>query len=179
MQKNTMGRCPGCEALLPVVDGVTHRYIGASPACWALFSALHNGGEPPLALDPMNMLLVDAYAVQHPGVPSAQAIQSVAVHLLTLYGVLERGVAVHDLLWLRLRPLRTHGQAKHGRFTWLVPPSFAGTLTVADIVQESTPQARTVLLKRYVAQVWSLWQQSYGETIAGWYARFVAPDQWE
>jgi hypothetical protein len=86
-------------------------------------------------------------------------------------------LAAHDVLWVRLRPLRTHGQAKHDRFTWLIPPSFTGTLTVAEIVQESTSQARTTLLKCYVAQFWSLWQQSYGETIAGWYARFVAPAQ--
>jgi hypothetical protein len=30
-------------------------------------------------------LVVDTYAVQHPGVPSPQAIQSVAIHLIRLH----------------------------------------------------------------------------------------------
>ena len=29
--------CPGCGLELEVVDGPTHDYIGASPACWALY----------------------------------------------------------------------------------------------------------------------------------------------
>jgi hypothetical protein len=67
--------CPGCRAPLPPVDGPTHRYIGASPACWALYTALQSGGDPPLAPAPANALLVDAYAAQHPGAPSPQATQ--------------------------------------------------------------------------------------------------------
>lgn len=84
--------CPDCGALLPPSSGVGHRYVGASAACWELFAALNNAGEPPLVPSTFNGLLTDAYMVQHPGVPSPQAIQSVAVHLLALYGVLERGV---------------------------------------------------------------------------------------
>ena len=30
--------CPGCQAPLPALDGPTHRYIGASPACWAIYA---------------------------------------------------------------------------------------------------------------------------------------------
>jgi hypothetical protein len=40
---------PGCGALLARIDGPTHRYIGASPACWAIFTRLVNAGEPSLA----------------------------------------------------------------------------------------------------------------------------------
>src|SRR5690606_37658695 len=120
---------------LPAGDGPTHRYIGASPACWAIFSALLNAGEPPLAPGPMNGLIGDAYAAQHPGTPSPQAIQSVAVHLLVLYGVLERGVAPDQALWIRQRALRDQTQSRRARFTWMTPPSFAGSLTVADIVR--------------------------------------------
>ncbi|HLF87607.1 MAG TPA: DUF5946 family protein [Anaerolineales bacterium] len=82
--------CPGCRALLPDIDGPTHRYIGASPACWGIYTALTGGGEPPMAPAPSNTLIVDAYAAQHPGTPSPQSIQSVAVHLIALYGVLEK-----------------------------------------------------------------------------------------
>jgi hypothetical protein len=30
-------RCVGCGALVPDIDGPTHRYMAASPGCWALF----------------------------------------------------------------------------------------------------------------------------------------------
>lgn len=170
-----LAACPGCAALLPPMDGPTHRYIGASPACWALYSAL-NAGEPPLALGPYNGLLVDAYAAQHPGVPSPQAIQSVAVHLLTLYGILVKGMALERALWLRVRPLRAGKSPKHSRFVWLTPPSFVGSLTVADIVQAPTPDERTVVAQRYVEGVWSRWAQEYQTPVAQWYERFVLAD---
>jgi hypothetical protein len=167
--------CPGCAAQLPLLDGPTHRYIGASPACWALYSAL-NVGEPPIASGPYKGLLVDAYAAQHPGVPSPQAIQSVAVHLLTLYGILVKGMAPDQALWLRLRPLRDGKQPKHSRFVWLTPPLFAGSLTVADLVQAPTPGERAALVQRYVESVWATWAQEHLATIAQWYDRFVLAD---
>ena len=52
--------CPGCQAQLAPADGPTHRYIGASPACWALYTTLYNGGEPPLAPAAQSQLLGDA-----------------------------------------------------------------------------------------------------------------------
>jgi hypothetical protein len=57
-------------------------------------------GPRALAPAPTNALLGDAYAAQHPGTPSPQAIQSVAVHLLALYAVLEKGVASEMALWV-------------------------------------------------------------------------------
>lgn len=164
--------CPDCRALLPPSDGPTHRYIGASPACWAIYSAL-NVGEPPIAPASYNGLLVDAYAAQHPGVPSPQAVQSVAVHLLTLYGILAKGMAPDQALWLRLRPLRDGKQPKHNRFVWLTPPSFEGSLTVADLVQPPTPAERAALVQPYVEGVWTRWAQAHQATITQWYERFV------
>lgn len=165
--------CPDCRALLPASDGPTHRYIGASAACWALYTALHNGGEPPLLPGATNALLVDAYAAQHPGAPSAQAIQSVAVHLLALYGVLERGVAPQNALWIRQQALSERRQPKLHRFAWLAPPDFAGTVTIADIVQQPTPAARSAHVRRYIDSVWGVWSAAHHDTVAGWYDRFV------
>lgn len=167
--------CPGCGARLPKSSGPTHRYIGASAACWEIFSALANAGEPPVAPGPFNALLLDAYAVQHPGTPSAQAIQSVAVHLLALYGVLVKGVAFDQVLWIRQRALDERRQTRRGRFAWLSPPELTGHLTVVDIVKAPTPAARSEQVKRLVESVWSGWAQAHASTIAGWYEAFVAP----
>ena len=170
-----MEPCPNCRALLPSHDGPTHRYIGASAACWALYSAL-NVGDPPVAPTPYGALLVDAYAAQHYGIPSPQAIQSVAVHLLALYGVLEAGQPVEQAIWLRTRPLRDGKTAKHSRFHWLTPPDFTGSLTVADIVRAATPAERAGRMQRYVKSVWEIWAAQQRATVAQWYERYVLAD---
>lgn len=176
MTNTELEPCPGCGVLLPRSLGPTHRYIGASPACWAIFSAL-NIGEPPLAPDPLNGLLVDAYAAQHPGVPSPQAIQSVAVHVLTLYAVLDKGVAAEQALWVRRRALQPQGMSRKRRFEWLDPPSLAGQVTVMDIVQAANPTARTEQARHYILSVWHLWRDSYLSVIRRWYEQFVTADK--
>ncbi len=173
MPSTLLEPCPGCGAPLPPLDGPTHRYIGASPACWALYTALQSGGEPPLAPAPTNELLVDAYAAQHPGTPSPQAIQSVAVHLLVLHGIFARGMSVERALWLRREALNERGGSRHGRYTWMEPPDLAGSLSVAAIVREPTPEARTAAVARYAEEVYRIWAAAHGPTIAGWYAAFV------
>lgn len=168
-----MTACPGCGAQLPASDGAVHRYIGASAACWELFSALNNAGEPPLAPAPLVGLLPDAYAAHHPGVPSPQAVQSVAVHLLVLYGVLVRARDPSQALWLRQAVLRGRDQDRQARFTWLTPPDLTHGITVATIVAAPTPQARTALVERYVVQVWEAWTPHHA-TVAAWYDRYAA-----
>jgi hypothetical protein len=122
---------------------------------------------------PSNVLLVDAYAAQHPGVPSPQAIQSVAVHLLTLNGILERGVGLENALWLRRRALRQELGPKHSHFIWLTPPDFSGSLTVADIVAGPTPQIRAERVQQYSHMVWSRWSQLHLATLSAWYDRYI------
>ena len=109
-------RCSGCRAELPRLAGPTHRYIGASPVCWKIFTNLLNAGDPPVTPAPLNALIEDAYAAQHPGTLSAQAVQSVAVHLLTLHGVLVGEVKPAGALWIRRRALRAKGMPKRDRF---------------------------------------------------------------
>ncbi len=168
--------CPGCGAQLPPVDGPTHRYIGASPACWAIYSAL-GVGEPPIAPTPLGAMLVDAYAAQHPGVPSDQSIQSVAVHLIALYGVLVRGHSPDEAVGLRTRPLREQTGSKRGRFHWLTPPDLSGTVTVAAIAAAPTPEERAQLVERCVRSVWEAWAAGYEPTVAAWYERYVLPSR--
>lgn len=169
--------CPDCGALLPKMDGPTHRYIGASAGCWAIFAALNNAGEPPLAPAPSNALLVDAYAVQHPGQPSPQAIQSVAVHLLALYAVFAQGLPLDQVLWVRQRALREERGRKRDRFVWLMPPPLTGMLTVAEIVQLPMPQERSDAVAAYAQQVWSSWSTRHLPTIARWYTEHVMSNE--
>jgi len=161
---------------LPKLSGPTHRYIGASPACWAIFSELLNAGEPPLAPAPTNALIGDAYAAQHPGALSDQAIQSVAVHLLVLHGVIARGVDPASALWLRRRALRDERVPRRGRFRWLDPPSFEGSPTVSDVARGQDPLERAEMARQYVRGVWSLWRAEHGRIISEYYDAYVVPD---
>jgi hypothetical protein len=68
--------CPGCRLVLSDHDGPTHPYIGASPACWALYGWLiaREFNNPPYFS--VHQMSTDTYAVQHPGVPERRTIQS-------------------------------------------------------------------------------------------------------
>jgi hypothetical protein len=174
MPDSALSLCPGCQARLPQSSGPTHRYIGASAACWAIYTAL-GVGEPPVGPTPLGALLVDAYAAQHPGVPSDQAIQSVAVHLITLYGVLVRGHSPADAIALRTRPLREQTSPKRGRFHWLAPPDLSGTIGVAAIAAAPTPELRATLVEECVRSVWHAWAPAHATTVSAWYERYVLP----
>lgn len=181
---DTLERCPGCVASFPRFDGATHPYIGASAACWTLQSAVLAGVEPPTelltestvasvrlahvtALPHARPLLLDAYAAQHHGIPSPQAIQSVAVHLLVLHGVLARGVAPDAALWIRRQAVR-----RKGVFTWLTPPepdraySLRHCFPGRGIDAPCAPEG-------YVSSVYQAWQIHHRQQLDHWYDAFV------
>ncbi|MFD1734476.1 DUF5946 family protein [Deinococcus malanensis] len=122
----------------------------------------------------LEALLVDAYAVQHPGTPSNQAINSVAIHLMVLYGVIVRGYAPDQAQRLRQRPGQQRRVPKHERFFWLTPPSFASVLTVADVLSAADVQARADVAEAWVRDVWSVWAQLHEGQVAAWFAAYMA-----
>jgi Family of unknown function (DUF5946) len=169
--------CMGCGAMLPASDGPVHRYMDSSPACWAIFNSL---GDPtrPLEFAPFNALRVDAYAVQHPGLPSSQqAINSVAIHLMTLHGILEQGFKIDQVMWLRQRPSQSLGRPgsveRHSRFHWLTPPSFANCLTVADVAVGKTPHERSRIVEAWARDGWRVWSEIHGDQVAIWFEKYV------
>lgn len=175
MTKIERERCPDCKVELPKLsaDAPTHRYLGASASCWALFSNIHNAGEPPIAPHPLMSLFIDAYAAQHHGVPSPQAINSVAVHLLTLHAVLTQQLDVSQALWVRRRALENKATGKHERFHWLTPPDFAGCVTVLDIANAPTPEGRAETAVSYIHQVYERWAKEHSPTLTQWYQQYV------
>ena len=181
--------CPGCGALFPPVDGPTHRYIGASAGCWALFTWSTTTEEPdatglvaqsripenlvpvPAHGDalPLDSLCGDAYGVQHHGDDSPQAIQSVAVHLLNLHGIISGKTTRPG--WPIGRALRTRGV-----FHKLDPPALGSALTFRHLFPGGgvvTPVTRS----QYVASVYEAWMALRRSTVEHWYERYVVPDQ--
>ncbi len=170
----TFEPCIGCGGLFVAVpNGAVHRYMDSSVACWSAFNSL----SETLELTAFHALLVDVYASQHPGVPSNQTINSVAIHLMVLYGVLERGYKPEQALWLRTRPGRASSIAKHDRFHWLPPPSFATSLTIADVIAGATPSERSRLLEVWVKSVWQAWKELHETQVAAWFEKFVMAER--
>ena len=132
--------CPGCKASLEAVDGPTHRYIGASPACWQIYSMLGAGGYAIAGSGRYGDLLVDAYAAQHPGHDSPQARQSVAVHLVTLWAVLRAGAEIDKAIDIRVRVVSVGKRT--GGFEWLEPAPESYPLTVGGFDRSRTDRRR-------------------------------------
>jgi hypothetical protein len=181
--------CPGCGALFPPFNGPIHRYIGASAACWALFNScvvLKDPGDSELLAASripgsqvvvpvaartdasLDALLGDAYGVQHHGDDSPQAIQSVAVHLLNVHGVISGKTTRPG--WALGRAIR-----QKGVFHKLTPPALGGALTIRHLFPGGgvdVPVTRT----QYVVSVYEAWLSLHGPTVEQWYERHVVPD---
>jgi hypothetical protein len=180
--------CHGCGALFPSFEGPTHRYVGASAGCWALFNwsvtmeesddfgliAQSRIPENPVRVPslsdaiPLDALFGDAYGVQHHGEDSPQAIQSVAVHLLNLYGIISGKTT--SPRWPIGRAIRVRGV-----FHKLDPPALGCALTIRHLFSGGgivTPVTRS----QYVVSVYEAWMALHRSTVEQWYERYVVPD---
>ena len=124
-------KCCGCAALVEDIMGKPHKYIGASQGCWNLYSEVlaKEYGEYNYPKH-THRLTVDTYAIQHPGQPGRQSIQSVNVHLISLYFVLIKKMSGSNATKL-IGELLHRGPA----FEWLEPPTPNGIITVADVLK--------------------------------------------
>ncbi|HQT95221.1 MAG: hypothetical protein B7Z68_07255 [Acidobacteria bacterium 21-70-11] len=148
-------RCVGCGALVRAVSGKPHPYIGAVAGCWEVYEGIlarefGEFGYP----QPTHRLTVDTYAVQHPGAPGRQAIQSVNAHLVGLYLVLERGLRGQAATRV-LRAVVRHAD----RFAWLEPPERNGAITVVDVARARGLEEHVRLVSDWARDVWSAWAQ--------------------
>lgn len=149
--------CAGCGLVTGRAEGPTHAYIGASPGCWARFGELHLAGAAPTS----GQLLVDTYAVQHPGIRERRAVQSVCVHLISLCAALERGWPPErgpDLL------RRAVGAGRD--WPWLDPPLPVGRITVDDVLR-ADGRERGRVADGWAADVWSAYRPHHAR-VRGW-----------
>lgn len=154
--------CPGCGLVLDANDGPTHPYLGASAACWALYGELLAREFGPLDYPPEHRLTMDAYAVQHPGVPERRSVQSVAVHLMSLCLVLERGLAPE-----RATPVLGRLPKKDLDLRWLEPPRPNGTLTLRTPLEAAAGEEHARAVEAWARDVWEAWS-AHHDTARGW-----------
>ncbi len=159
--------CPGCGALVPELDEPVHPYIGASPGCWALYGEVlgrEYGDYTRYA--PIHRLTVDAYAAQHPGESSPQAIGSVGAHLIRLYLILERGLPPE-----RANAAMRWATRRKREFAWLEPPPSTGEVTVLDVLRVAEPDEHIRRVREWARSVWEAWSPHH-ETIRSWAAGY-------
>jgi hypothetical protein len=156
--------CVGCGALVPDIDGPTHAYLDASPGCWDAYGQVLAREYGEYRYPAIHRVTVDAYAVQHPGVPAMQsrAIQSVAVHLISLYLVLERGFPANVATEGMRRALQNRE-----RFHWLAPPASLGEVTVVDVSRAKDLAEHEALVRRWARSAWEAWALHH-ETVRRW-----------
>lgn len=154
-------KCYGCGCLVDNIEGQPHKYIGATQGCWDLYGQIlaKEYGEynyPQLT----HRLTVDTYAVQHPGQPSKQSIQSVNVHLISLYLILELGVDGETAT-------KKMGEilSKEPNLEWLEPPITNGQITVLDVLTAINKDEHEIKVRQWAEDVWNFWYSKHKHTI--------------
>ena len=154
--------CPGCGAWVPAVDAPSHPTLGAAPGCWTLFEEVLHRQFAGIRDPASYRLAVDTYAVQHPGAPSRDTIQSIAGHLISLHLVLERGLDPTTAT----RELK-RAVTRSSMFSWLRPPHDRGGLTVADVRSASELADHEDRVRRWARSAWEAWSDHH-DTVRSW-----------
>lgn len=161
--------CPGCGLAREEEDGPTHAYVGASAACWAIFATWSGGAGQAPAVVGLRQLVLDAYMVQHPGVPDPRAIRSVGTHLMSLCLRLERGVRPEDAPRMIQRFL-----ARPPAFRWLDPPVPNGDRTIGDVEEAAAGPDGAHVAEAFGRSVWDAWAPHH-PTVRGWLDASLGP----
>jgi hypothetical protein len=157
--------CAGCGLVLGRVEGPTHAYIGASPACWSLYQQLTASPFARAIGSRERRLAEDAYAVQHPGTPERRCVQSVAVHLMGLCVLLEGDGASRRLVPVLGRMPARRTLDLH----WLEPPARNGKRTVRDVLASGPGDAHAGAVEAWARDVWAAWRPHHA-TVRDWLA---------
>jgi hypothetical protein len=149
--------CFSCGASAPDIEGPSHKYMLSSPGCWSIYGEILARDYSDFQYPPVHRLVVDAYAVQHPGKPMRQAIQSVVVHLIGLYLSLEKGMEAKQAT-------QAIGRATQfsEKFVWLDPPKNMGSITVADVAKTQTLEEYDRLGRDWARSAWEAWATYHG-----------------
>lgn len=136
------------------MDGPTHRYMISSPGCWHVYGQVLAREYSNRKCWKNHRLTVDAYAAQHPGDKSIQSIQSVAVHLLSLYWIFEEKVPHGEATRLIKR-------ATALKFEWLTPPRCLGAINVKSVWETKGFEAHNSAVEKWANSVWLAWRSHH------------------
>jgi hypothetical protein len=130
----------------------------SSPGCWAVYGTLLARDYGEYNYPAAHRFSVDAYAVQHPGQPNRQAIQSVAVHLIGLYLSLEKGLPSPQVTKIISRATQFSD-----RFVWLEPPASMGKITILDAANAEGLEKYQQVAKEWAQSAWGAWSAHHNQ----------------
>jgi hypothetical protein len=134
----------------------------STAGCWAAFGRVVAREYQDQRFFAVHRLTVDAYAVQHPGTPSRQSIQSVGVHLVRLCLFLEHGLEPE-----RANDAMRVAAKRKAQYRWLEPPASLGEITVANIEAAASVQEHLSLVRGWAGQMWQVWSPHHS-TVRAW-----------
>lgn len=166
-------RCRGCGGHFPdppqsETAAPGHPYILSSPGCWQAYGELLAREYQDPRYTRIHRVTVDAYAVQHPGVDTPQARNSVGIHLSRLLLLLERGWPIE-----RVNAAMGAITAKKHDYPWLTPPADPGSLTVLHPFAATSPEEHADRVEEWARCVWSAWSEHH-PTVRRWCAALPA-----
>lgn len=152
--------CPWCGVKTRKSIGATHKYLESSVGCWALYGELLAREYENYEYMSVHGLTVDAYALQHPGKESPQTINSVYVHLASLYSYFELGKPVGELSNIKKDVLQYKND-----FVWLEPPADLKLITVADILKAETAAQHCANVEKWAMYIFEKWEAHHGKAM--------------
>lgn len=175
-------QCAGCKVILPLqenlpYEGTFARYGVASPECIALFNELllkEYEYERPIEAR------FDAYFVQHPphkeiqeklGISErhkAASKQSVFIHLIALYLMIEKKIPLHKVSQIMNKVLSSGISLENGI---LIVPKYLGNLTIADIIRARDSEEHIRLVWLWNQTAWNSWKE-YHDIVEKWYEKY-------
>jgi hypothetical protein len=160
-------KCIGCGGEFEPELGPVHSYMTSSPACWAAFGRILAAEYSDPRLMPAHRFSVDAFAVQHPGNSSRQAIQSVGLHLARLHFQLERNASPADANAFMLRVA-----ARKAELPRLTPLS-SFKVTTAQVQLLAGTSKHESAVREWAQSAWDDWASAH-EFIKHWAAKSLA-----
>ncbi len=176
--------CPGCKTVFPYQEGLESsgglfRYGVNSPECNAAFGQLltHEYEQ-----GCFNKHSPQAYAVQHPphlvvqrerGIEDrfiAASRQSVAIHLVWLYLMLETDLAPL-VAGAAVQRVLASGVKLEDEYAKLTVPESLGDITVVDVLKACNDQEHWQLLDAWNRSAWKAWEKDHG-LVREWYQKY-------
>lgn len=134
-----------------MLDGPTHRYMTATPACYKHFTDILAAEYSNALLTPAHRMTVDTYGVQHPGGDQRRQIQSVGLHLARLCMQLDTPMPPRET-----NDVMLGFSARKSTLIQLEPPK-RFTLTAADIAPFAGGPKHMGKIREWARATWHDW----------------------
>lgn len=159
--------CFGCLGEFKKIDHltVTHPYIGATPACWQMYTELLAKEFSDPDYFKAHRITVDSYCSQHIGDQNdRRSRQSANLHLIALYLIFERQANQNEVLTF----LKKTTEIKRDWRDWpaIVQRKKPHWLTVKDIIKAEDAPSHITLVNEWGRSIWNAYADSHEEIIS-------------